>query len=67
VRSEEFYVNEKSTDTSWNRTSGLRFVAQHLNHCATTVPGYTIYAAVVTFLGKGRDSGTGNIFGTQNI
>ena len=23
VRSEEFYVNEKSTDTSWDRTSDL--------------------------------------------
>jgi len=31
VRSEGFYVNEKSTDTSWDRT-------QHLNHCATAVP-----------------------------
>ena len=31
MRSEEFYVNEKSTDTSWT----FRFVAQHLNHCAT--------------------------------
>jgi len=32
VRSEGFYMNEKSTDTSF------RFVAQHLNHCATAVP-----------------------------
>jgi len=24
VRSEEFYVNEKSTDTSWDRTSDLQ-------------------------------------------
>ena len=29
MRSEGFYVNEKST---------FRFVAQHLNHCATAVP-----------------------------
>jgi len=29
VRSEGFYVNENST---------FRFVAQHLNHCATAVP-----------------------------
>jgi len=36
VRSEGFYVNEKSNDTSWDRT--FRFVAQHLNHCATAVP-----------------------------
>jgi hypothetical protein len=31
VRSEGFYVNEKSTDTTWDRTSDL-------NHCATAVP-----------------------------
>jgi len=31
VRSEGFYVNEKSTDTSWDRTSDL-------THCATAVP-----------------------------
>jgi len=30
VRSEWFYVNEKSTDTSWDRTFIFRFVAQHL-------------------------------------
>ena len=30
VRSEGFYVNEKSTDTCWDRTSDL-------NHCATAV------------------------------
>ena len=29
---EGFYVNEKSTDTSWDR-----FVTQHFNHCATAV------------------------------
>jgi len=33
VRSEGFYVNEKSTDT-------FRFVAQRLNHCATAVPSW---------------------------
>ena len=32
VRSEGFYVNEKSTDTSWDR---FRFASQHLNHWAT--------------------------------
>jgi len=32
VRSEGFYANEKSTDTDT-----FRFVAQHLNHCATAV------------------------------
>ena len=36
VRSEGFYVYEKFTDTSWDRT--FRFVAQHLNHCANAVP-----------------------------
>ena len=52
VRSEGFYVNEKSTDTSWVRTNNLSIcstapsplrhrgptVVQHLNHCATAVP-----------------------------
>jgi len=38
VRSEGFYVNEKSTDTSWDRASDLLILAQHLNHCATAVP-----------------------------
>jgi len=37
VRSEECYANEKSTDKIWDRTSD-RFVARHLNHCATAVP-----------------------------
>jgi len=36
VRSEGFYVNEKTTDTSRDRT--FQFVAQHLNRCATAVP-----------------------------
>ena len=34
MRSEGFCVKEKSTDTTWDQ-----FVAQHLNHCATAVPG----------------------------
>ena len=38
VRSEGFYANEKSTETSCDRASDLRFVVQHLNHCATAVP-----------------------------
>ena len=37
MRSEGFYVNEKSTDTSWDRTATFRFVTQHLNHCVTAV------------------------------
>jgi len=36
VRSEGFYVKEKSTDPQLGST--FRFVAQHLNHCATAVP-----------------------------
>ena len=38
VRSEAFYVNEKSTDISWDRTSDL-----HINHCATAVPNRNEY------------------------
>jgi len=34
VRSEGFYVNKKSTDTSWDRTSDI---AQHRSYCATAV------------------------------
>ena len=33
-----FYVKEKSIDTSWFEPATFRFVAQHLNHCATAVP-----------------------------
>ena len=33
MQSEGFYVNEKSTEPAT-----YRFVAQHLNHCATAVP-----------------------------
>ena len=29
---------KNSNDIIWNRTSDFRFVAQHLNHCATAVP-----------------------------
>jgi len=39
VRSEGFYVNEKCNDTSWDPPATFRFVAQHLNHCVTAVPG----------------------------
>ena len=28
---------KNSNDTIWDRTATFRFVAQHLNHCATTV------------------------------
>jgi len=35
VRSEGFYVNEKF---QWHQLGSNRFVAQHLNHCATVVP-----------------------------
>ena len=39
VRSKGFNVNEKSTDTCWDRTKAtFRFVAQYLNHWATAVP-----------------------------
>jgi len=36
VQSEGFYVNEKSTDIE---PATYGFLAQHLNHCATAVPG----------------------------
>ena len=35
--SEGFYVNEKSTDTSWDRTS------DHLSHCATAAPPTALF------------------------
>jgi len=38
LRSEGFYVNENPLTNSWDRPSYIRFVAQHLNHCATAVP-----------------------------
>ena len=37
-----FMSVKNSSDTSWYRTSDLRFVAQHLNHCATAVPWLNI-------------------------
>ena len=41
VRSEGFYVNEK---IHWHQLgSNQRFVAQHLNHCATAVPNRNEY------------------------
>jgi hypothetical protein len=46
VRSEGFYVNEKSTDTTWDR---FRFVAQHFNHCATAVPDNSV---VIQFINQ---------------
>ena len=45
VRSEGFYVNEKSTETSWDRTSDL---AQHLNHCAAAVLGRSMYILIIS-------------------
>ena len=39
VRSEGFYVNEKSNGIE---PATLRFVAQRLNHCATAVPCYLV-------------------------
>jgi len=45
VRSEGFYVNEKSTDISWDQPMTFRFVAQHLNHRATAVPNRLLYDA----------------------
>jgi len=38
VRSEGFYVNENSTEPARIAPATFRFVAQHLNHCATAVP-----------------------------
>jgi len=38
VRSEGFYVNEKSLTPAGIKPATFRFVAQHLNHCATAVP-----------------------------
>jgi len=37
VRSEDFMSMKNSNDTSWDRTSDLPIVAQHLNHCATAL------------------------------
>jgi len=38
VRSEGFYVNDISTDTSWDQTSDLPICSTTLNHCVTAVP-----------------------------
>jgi len=40
VRSEEFYVNEKSNPRTLAgiEPATFQFVAQHLNHCAIVVP-----------------------------
>jgi len=35
VRSEGFYVNEKSNPLAGIKPATFRFVARHLNHCAT--------------------------------
>jgi len=48
VRSEGFYVNEKSTDTTCGiEPATFRFVAQHLNHCATAVPIMCLYFLII--------------------
>jgi hypothetical protein len=31
---------KNSNDTIWDQTNDFRFVAQHLNHCATAVPAF---------------------------
>jgi len=43
VRSEGFYVNEKSLTLAGIEPAFFRFVAQHLNHCATAVPPVKSY------------------------
>jgi len=43
VRSEGFYVNEKST--AGIEPATFRIVAQHVNHCATAVPHYELCIA----------------------
>jgi len=59
VRSEEFYVNEKSTDTTWDRTSDLPILAQHLNHSATAVP--FIVCSFRNLIKRGWRNNTGNL------
>ena len=44
VRSEGFYVNENSMTAAGIEPATFRFVAQHLNHCATAVSKYLITA-----------------------
>jgi hypothetical protein len=38
---------KNSNDTIWNRTSDLPIVAQYLNHCATAVRSFVLYAVVI--------------------
>jgi len=45
VRSEAFYVNKKSIETSWDRTSDL-------NHCATAVPNIRRYGENIGYYDK---------------
>ena len=40
VRSEGYYVNEKSTDTAGIEPATFQIVAQLLKHCTTAVPIY---------------------------
>ena len=40
VRSEGFYVNENSLTPAGIEPATFRFVARHLNHCATAAPIY---------------------------
>ena len=50
VRSEGFYVNEKF---HWYHLgSNQRFVAQHLNHCATAVPFCLIHLSHIGFYNR---------------
>jgi len=39
VRSEGFYVNKNPLTPAGIEPASFRFIAQHLNHCATTVHG----------------------------
>jgi hypothetical protein len=48
VRSEGFYVNEKSIEPGT-----YRFVAQHFNHCATAVPtNAAVYSNIIPSVGN---------------
>jgi len=40
VRSEGLYVNENPLTPAGIKPAIFRFVAQHLNHCATAVPSF---------------------------
>ena len=53
VRSEGFYVNEKSTDTSWDRTSDLPICSTAPYRCVTAVPssrGINIFIQQFVFI-----------------